>query len=164
MQLLQIVEMVTCKLLLVKPHLWLALFEIAVFVFSFLLYLSQNEQCLMLHHLLSFNSLFVIDVVALASYAPLFVNVNSRQWNPDAIQFNSSSIAPTPSYYVQKLFMKYTGKYVIASNNSLPAGVSSVATYDNSTGNIYIPIVNFSPNTSQVSIFCIFLIFIIVAS
>jgi len=59
------------------------------------------------------------DVVALASYAPLFVNVNNRQWNPDAIQFNSSAIAPTPSYYVQQLFMKYTGSFFIVTKRKL---------------------------------------------
>ena len=30
------------------------------------------------------------DVVVMASYAPLFVNVGWRQWNPDAIDFDSS--------------------------------------------------------------------------
>lgn len=93
-------------------------------------------------------------MVALASYAPLFVNVNNRQWNPDAIQFNNSAIAPTPSYYTQELFMKYTGSYVLQSFNSdLPSGLSSVSTYDNVTGNIYIAVVNFSPNATQISIY-----------
>ena len=63
-------------------------------------------------NLSSTNIYLNADVVALASYAPLFVNVNARQWNPDAIQFNSSAIANTPSYYVQQLFMKYLGKAV----------------------------------------------------
>jgi DUF1680 family protein/alpha-L-arabinofuranosidase len=44
------------------------------------------------------------DVVVMSSYAPLFVNVNDRKWNPDLIQFDSSRVAPIPSYYVQKLF------------------------------------------------------------
>ena len=44
------------------------------------------------------------DVVAMASYAPLFVNVNDRKWNPDAIGFDSSRAFATPSYHVQKLF------------------------------------------------------------
>ena len=30
------------------------------------------------------------DVVVMASYAPLFVNVNHRAWNPDLINFDSS--------------------------------------------------------------------------
>ncbi len=44
------------------------------------------------------------DVVQMASYAPLFVNVNDRKWNPDAIGFDSANSYGTPSYYVQKLF------------------------------------------------------------
>ena len=44
------------------------------------------------------------DVVIMSSYAPLFVNVNDRKWNPDLIQFDSSRVAGIPSYYVQKLF------------------------------------------------------------
>lgn len=44
------------------------------------------------------------DVVVMASYAPLFVNVNNRAWNPDAIVFDSSRCFGTASYYAQKLF------------------------------------------------------------
>lgn len=44
------------------------------------------------------------DIVIMASYAPLFVNVGWRQWNPDAINFDTSRAYGTPSYYVQKLF------------------------------------------------------------
>jgi alpha-L-arabinofuranosidase len=44
------------------------------------------------------------DVVVMSSYAPLFVNVNDRKWNPDAICFDSASSYGTPSYHVQKLF------------------------------------------------------------
>ncbi len=44
------------------------------------------------------------DVVQMASYAPLFVNVADRKWNPDAIGFDSHRAFATPSYHVQKLF------------------------------------------------------------
>jgi alpha-L-arabinofuranosidase len=44
------------------------------------------------------------DVVKMASYAPLFVNVNDRKWNPDAIVFDGARSYGTPSYYVQKVF------------------------------------------------------------
>ncbi|HZT40720.1 MAG TPA: alpha-L-arabinofuranosidase C-terminal domain-containing protein [Chthonomonadaceae bacterium] len=44
------------------------------------------------------------DVVKMASYAPLFVNANDRNWNPDAIVFDSAAAYGTPSYYVQKVF------------------------------------------------------------
>jgi alpha-L-arabinofuranosidase len=44
------------------------------------------------------------DKVVMCSYAPLFVNVHNRAWNPDAICFDSARSYGTPSYYVQKLF------------------------------------------------------------
>jgi alpha-L-arabinofuranosidase len=44
------------------------------------------------------------DVVAMASYAPLFVNMNHRAWNPDLINFDSSRWYGLPSYYVQQMF------------------------------------------------------------
>jgi len=44
------------------------------------------------------------DIVALASYAPLFENVHYRQWNPNAIVFDNSRSYGTPSYWVQQVF------------------------------------------------------------
>ena len=53
------------------------------------------------------------DIVVMASYAPLFVNVDWRQWNPDAINFDSSRCYGTPSYYVQKMFSEARGDYIV---------------------------------------------------
>lgn len=44
------------------------------------------------------------DIVAMASYAPLFENVNRRQWNPNAINFDATRSFGTPSYWVQQVF------------------------------------------------------------
>ncbi len=44
------------------------------------------------------------DVITMSSYAPLFVNVNDRKWNPDLICFDSARGYATPSYYVQQMF------------------------------------------------------------
>jgi alpha-L-arabinofuranosidase len=44
------------------------------------------------------------DVVQLSSYAPLLVNVNNKQWNPDAIVYDNHRWYGTPSYHVQRLF------------------------------------------------------------
>jgi len=49
------------------------------------------------------------DVVILASYAPLFVNMNHRAWNPDLINFDSSHWYGLPSYYVQQMFAENRG-------------------------------------------------------
>jgi alpha-L-arabinofuranosidase len=76
------------------------------------------------------------DVVVMSSYAPLFGNFHGRQWNPDAIYFNSSACYGTPSYYAQKMFANNTGnKYIGAqeTNNTASSadygGAIGVATW-----------------------------------
>ena len=49
------------------------------------------------------------DVVVMASYAPLLVNLNHRAWNPDLINFDSANWYGLPGYYVQKLFSENRG-------------------------------------------------------
>ena len=44
------------------------------------------------------------DLVKMASYAPLFVNVNKRDWGINLIEFDSSRQFAHASYYVQQLF------------------------------------------------------------
>jgi alpha-L-arabinofuranosidase len=53
------------------------------------------------------------DVVAMASYAPLFVNVNHRGWNPDLIGYDSYRTYGIPSYYVQKMFAENRGDVIL---------------------------------------------------
>jgi alpha-L-arabinofuranosidase len=53
------------------------------------------------------------DVVTMASYAPLFVNVNHRAWNPDMISFDSSRWFGSPSYYVQQMFSANRGSVTL---------------------------------------------------
>jgi len=53
------------------------------------------------------------DLVVMSSYAPLFVNVNHRGWNPDLINFDSSRVYGIPSYYVQKMFSLHRGDVVL---------------------------------------------------
>ena len=44
------------------------------------------------------------DVVAMASYAPLFGKVGQFQWSPNLIWFDNYDVCLTPNYYVQQLF------------------------------------------------------------
>ncbi|KAJ6426070.1 hypothetical protein OIU84_026618 [Salix udensis] len=87
------------------------------------------------------------DIVEMASYAPLFVNVNDRRWNPDAIVFNSSKHYGTPSYWVQKLFRESSGANLLDSKLQTNSStlVASAITWQNSDGKTYlkIKIVNF---------------------
>ncbi|HEY1787868.1 MAG TPA: alpha-L-arabinofuranosidase C-terminal domain-containing protein, partial [Verrucomicrobiae bacterium] len=55
------------------------------------------------------------DVVLMASYAPLFGNVNAMQWQPNMIYYNNSQVFGTPSYYVQKMFSLNRGNAVLPS-------------------------------------------------
>ncbi|HXA56622.1 MAG TPA: alpha-L-arabinofuranosidase C-terminal domain-containing protein [Candidatus Acidoferrum sp.] len=110
------------------------------------------------------------DLVVMASYAPLFVNVNkdALQWQPDLIGYDAMSSYGSPSYYVQQMFSNHHGDNVISlSAHNVPskewqpigAGgrgngpqrmpmVSQVpqmffdATRDSKTGTIYIKAVN----------------------
>ncbi|MGA2175983.1 MAG: alpha-L-arabinofuranosidase C-terminal domain-containing protein [Verrucomicrobiota bacterium] len=68
------------------------------------------------------------DLVELASYAPLFANLNNKDWNPDMIYFTGTQVYGTPSYYVQQMFSRNRGDYVLpatvaATNNSTNGGM-----------------------------------------
>jgi alpha-L-arabinofuranosidase len=53
------------------------------------------------------------DVVIMAAYAPLFVNVNHKRWPINLINFDSSRVFGIPSYYVQKMFAEHRGDVVL---------------------------------------------------
>jgi len=53
------------------------------------------------------------DHVVMSSYAPLFVNVGWRVWNPNAIVFDNHRAYGTPSYYVQKMFAENRGDVLL---------------------------------------------------
>lgn len=57
------------------------------------------------------------DVVTLASYAPLFENVNYRAWYPNLIRFNNHQSIGIPTYYVWKMFGQNRGEYVVRSED-----------------------------------------------
>ncbi|GAB3452817.1 hypothetical protein GCM10027321_02060 [Massilia terrae] len=51
------------------------------------------------------------DIISMASYAPLFVNVNKggMQWRSDLIGYDGLTSYGSPSYYAQKMFSEYLG-------------------------------------------------------
>jgi alpha-L-arabinofuranosidase len=77
------------------------------------------------------------DHVVMASYAPLFANVNAKAWNPDLIYFDSNKVYGTPSYYVQKMFAQNRSSVIVKSSMSgvpesitpFPAGGVGVGTW-----------------------------------
>ncbi|MBW8891637.1 MAG: hypothetical protein JF617_05555, partial [Burkholderiales bacterium] len=66
------------------------------------------------------------DIVEMACYAPLFVNVNpcGMQWQYNLIGYNAQSSYGSPSYYAQKMFSNYLG------NVSLPLHAQKVSMQD----------------------------------
>ena len=57
------------------------------------------------------------DIVVLASYAPLFVNVNpgGMQWPSDLIGYDALHSYGSPSYYAQAMFSTHLGDHVLDS-------------------------------------------------
>jgi alpha-N-arabinofuranosidase len=97
------------------------------------------------------------DVVGMASYAPLFANVDAWQWTPDLIWFDNLSSYGSPSYYVQKLYALNKGTKVLpvtmpggAKNGTDNLFASAVA--DEPTGEVVLKLVNYSGSPRPVSI------------
>ena len=58
------------------------------------------------------------DLIVMAAYAPLFVNVNpgGMQWESDLIGYDAMSSYGSPSYYAQAMFGEYLGTEVPTSS------------------------------------------------
>jgi alpha-N-arabinofuranosidase len=95
------------------------------------------------------------DIVIMASYAPLFVNVNpgGMQWATDLIGYDALSSYGSPSYWAQVLFGSYLGTEVVATTltNGGPHVYTSV-TRDDSRRKLFIKVVNASSETVPVNI------------
>jgi alpha-N-arabinofuranosidase len=95
------------------------------------------------------------DVVVMASYAPLFVNVNpdGMQWASDLIGYNALSSYGSPSYYAQAMFANHIGNEVVSS---ILAGagdrVFSSVTRDAAKGMVYVKLVNAASTPIEVNL------------
>lgn len=94
------------------------------------------------------------DVVSMACYAPLLVNVNpgGRQWSLNLIGYDALTSFGSPSYYAQKMFAENLGDRTVAitttevpsqffGKNKLPSLYAS-CTHSSKTGEIYLKLVN----------------------
>jgi len=85
------------------------------------------------------------DLIIMASYAPLFVNVNpgAMQWAPDLIGYNALSSYGSPSYWAQVMFSSYLGTEVVGTTlaDAGPRVYESV-TRNAALHKLYIKIVN----------------------
>jgi alpha-N-arabinofuranosidase len=85
------------------------------------------------------------DLIIMASYAPLLVNVNpgGMQWATDLIGYNALTSYGSPSYWAQVLFGSYLGTEVVpaALGNAGPRIYAS-ATRDEKQHKLFVKIVN----------------------
>ena len=95
------------------------------------------------------------DLIVMASYAPLFVNVNpgGMQWESDLIGYDVANSYGSPSYYAQVLFAKYLGDTVPTSTaTAAPDRFFYSATTSDSGGQLYLKLVNASSMPQPVSL------------
>ena len=65
------------------------------------------------------------DVVAMASYAPLFEHVGWKHWNPNAILFDVARSYGTPSWQVQTMFGRNRADVILPTTVNAPLIESS---------------------------------------
>jgi alpha-L-arabinofuranosidase len=66
------------------------------------------------------------DIVRMASYAPLFANVNGIQWHPDLIYYDNLRVFGAPSYYVQEMFSQNRGDVVLPDSVDITTNSAGV--------------------------------------
>jgi alpha-L-arabinofuranosidase len=95
------------------------------------------------------------DIVIMASYAPLFVNVNpgGMQWESDLIGYDAMTSYGSPSYWAQVMFGGHLGTEVVGSTlaNAGPRLYASV-TRDEARHKLFVKVVNGSSEAASLSI------------
>lgn len=97
------------------------------------------------------------DVVHLASYAPLFGNVNAWQWRPDLIWFDNEHVVATPNYYIQKMFSTNAGTDVVSAlvDGKPLTGQDSLyasAIVDSKTSELVVKLVNVAKKPASLNL------------
>lgn len=94
------------------------------------------------------------DVVRMAAYAPLFAHVDAWQWNPDLIWVDNLRVMGTPSYYVQQLFSRNRGDFVLPIQIQVPAESRffASAVRDQKEGEVIVKVVNATANNVSAAI------------
>ena len=104
------------------------------------------------------------DIVEMACYAPLLVNVNpgGRQWSLNLIGYDALESFGSPSYYAQTLFAQNLGNRTVElklsgvptqrkGTQTLP-GIFASATRDTKSGVLYLKVVNALPGSQSIDI------------
>lgn len=85
------------------------------------------------------------DVVSMQCYAPLFVNVNGRQWRPDLIGYDALRAYGSPSYYAFQMFSRRVGDEILRAAFDGAAPLQASVTRERADGTILVKLVNPSP-------------------
>jgi len=93
------------------------------------------------------------DVVVMAAYAPLFVNVNpgGMQWSSDLIGYDTLNSYGSPSYYAQVMFASCLGDHTLNSSVS-GAGDRFFYSVTASPNKLCVKLVNASSTEQPVTI------------
>ncbi len=95
------------------------------------------------------------DQVIMASYAPLFVNVNpgGMQWSGDLIGYDALHSYGSPSYYAQEMFSTHLGDEILnATLHTDNPRLFESATLDSHNHHLYLKLVNASSDPQAVTI------------
>jgi alpha-N-arabinofuranosidase len=95
------------------------------------------------------------DLIVMASYAPMFVNVNpgGMQWESDLIGYNALTSYGSPSYWAQVIFGSHLGTEAVPAvlANAGPRVFAS-ATRDEKLRKLYLKVVNANSEEKSLSI------------
>ena len=95
------------------------------------------------------------DIIVMASYAPLFTNVNpgGMQWAPDLIGYDALNSYGSPSYYAQVMFGNHIGTEIVdASLRGGPPRLFYSVTKNTAAGKLYLKVVNASSTPQALNI------------
>ena len=98
------------------------------------------------------------DIVTMATYAPLFANINAWTWRPDMIWFDNLRSFRSCTWYFHQLFTHNRGTNVLELTwNGKPVagtegqeGLFASAVIDKTTNEIIVKIVNTSDKTQRI--------------
>ena len=93
------------------------------------------------------------DVVAMASYAPLFGHVDGWQWTPNLIWFDNNRSYGTPNYYVQKLFSTQIGTTILPVQlGDYAKKLFGCASRDDQSGDVILKLINMQSTAVPVEV------------
>ncbi|HEY1649671.1 MAG TPA: alpha-L-arabinofuranosidase C-terminal domain-containing protein [Terracidiphilus sp.] len=95
------------------------------------------------------------DLIIMASYAPLFVNVNpgGMQWATDLIGYDALTSYGSPSYWVQVMFASNLGTEVVQTDLAhAPSRVYASVTRDEAHRKLFIKVVNATSDPQPLAI------------